>query len=455
MGSKKKSRGQQRKAKVQAEVYTNKGKKENVALCPGVKIVQIGPNDDLVSLFQHLHSFQHVTSAQMLTWIPGMLDSIRRLDLDYPLEELVTLLLHKYLEATKNWTPNEAVENSNLPLAFQLSNITMCHIDSLYRSGGGNAKVFLNCAMTLSNFLQDIDGNGDCCVTQEAVNKACEALAPLFDSWLPNGYRFLEICKIYQHEHIQLLAKFLVAREAVDAYTNTHFYNLMHMRLNVALKPVFDETFSVGEPCICWECGLKHVSADHLYKCGSCKVAQYDGKKCQLAAWKKKGATKIDGVVIRGHKKQCELLASKYALFHANINTIERVHSANEYPELQLNKASDYCILAILFDSHHLQQKHSFYEELVGPSMEYFYANLASIAQGGAWAFDSIVDCVLDSEEGEGNEDEKHHFLKDVEDLARFLSYDILGFVEQRYSVSDPTEIWSIVAGQVSSCTQV
>jgi len=87
--------------------------------------------------------------------------------------------------------------------------------------------------------------------------------------------------------------------------------------------------------------------------------------------------------------------------------------------------------------------------------MEYFYANLASIAQGGAWAFDSIVDCVLDSEEGEGNEDEKHHFLKDVEDLARFLSYDILGFVEQRYSVSDPTEIWSIVAGQVSSCTQV
>ena len=480
MGGKKKTRSKQRKAKV--DLAQEAARAQAAAAQRGEEVEVIYDRDDPPNLLplhhadnpdeirwllERMHSMQPLTCEDVVQSMPRSIGVF--LERKFQSQAVCAILFytfeHAYGPTGECWTG--AVEHDWLTLGLWL---TIRAIGSFGRHGVVECPHVLHFWMTLVNFLEDAttkefpSEEGESEIDLEAVtttgicgaiDKACEAWAYFMDVVLCGSQqgRFLRECPIYGLTHeafMELVDKTMNREPEKSEYYCRWYKQLLHLRLRMAVAPIFDGSYSIDREC--WKCRVIHPNGSGLYVCSKCKVACYDSKDCQIAAWKKQGGD---------HKHHCQHICDRHTALQESIRTIERVHAApaegsshdngnlDLYPDAVFVKASDYYLLFFLHGAKQLQEESAFFERLQGPSMHIFYANLARIQMGDFWILKDAVDVPLSEEEEEEEDDDDNDDGETdrsvLTQLFHLLSYDFLDFCEQRHSVSDPAEIWKIV----------
>lgn len=118
----------------------------------------------------------------------------------------------------------------------------------------------------------------------------------------------------------------------------------------------------------CWECNTRQERVINV--CSRCHVAQYCGKQCQAAAWK------------RVHKHNCEDLRRRQK------SLISSVNCRSLFRGKRLSLPTDQKLIELTIDPFYsdpaLRQS-----GIKGPKLKYFYRNITAIDEGKWWIFPS------------------------------------------------------------------
>lgn len=149
----------------------------------------------------------------------------------------------------------------------------------------------------------------------------------------------------------------------------------------------------------CWHC---KATASDSKLCSSCSVARYCSKDCQRSAWHE------------GHKNTCQTHKQIYDATLEQLDIVDAAHEAGGTMHgIYLNDEIDYRTVMIMAGEVE--------DGMKGPSMEYFYENLARIDRGEWWIFN--------------NPDSLNDFGDNRSTLAgitKVLCYDLHNYVASR-----------------------
>ena len=264
---------------------------------------------------------------------------------------------------------------------------------------------------------------------QEVFQETCTNWAQRVDQALFRGKKnptFLFLCptnKLSQSEFKDLIEDLF--KDVCDEQIFPEEYEQIRLRMYQLQYAI--HLFGVGAHDVfssCWEC--RGVLGDVRFdRCASCNVARYCGRECQLRAWKS------------GHKKCCASLKKRSNQFLESHKEINRFHetggSTVEGFELQI--LTDYFIAARLVRSPCVYPVITTEDGMElglprGPSMVYFYENLARVLRREWWVYPTTISLEKYTEKSKDNSSREDEFF--LEYLCFFLSHDIFGFVAER-----------------------
>jgi MYND finger len=132
----------------------------------------------------------------------------------------------------------------------------------------------------------------------------------------------------------------------------------------------------------CWEChGTQscHDFGNTMMVCSQCKIPRYCSKKCQATAW------------ASGHSKRCRAdLKYTHALMKETLAVISHAAAARSIHGIHTYPVRDFMFATVVMDPQIQWIKHQFFmtlEDIEGPSMKFYYQNLAAIRRGEWWVF--------------------------------------------------------------------
>ncbi|CAB9525574.1 expressed unknown protein [Seminavis robusta] len=170
-----------------------------------------------------------------------------------------------------------------------------------------------------------------------------------------------------------------IVQEAIDGYNRLvqehkqEDDNLEEATLTVSPQEISRDLEQIRTTC--WEC--KSCPGVELLTCVSCNIPRYCGRQCQAKAWED------------GHNIKCRSLRTTHRIIRKTLGTISKAAVARSIHGVHIHPLIDLSFATMVMDPqlHAAPTQTMTTKALEGPSMTFYYQNLAAIQRGEWWIF--------------------------------------------------------------------